>query len=705
MLPSILKPLFEDVNSLTGVGDKMREALSRLGLNRVIDLIFHLPSNITNYQLNPDLTIVTPGSHIISTVTIDEVDAPPPSNLKGNRKLAFKIYCSNATGSLILTYFNYYPSYIIKDLKIGEKRIIAGKTEKYNGHLTIAHPDYIYHTNHLQKLPTCEAIYPLTYGIINKQLIKIIHHALNKLPKVSEWLPGNLAGHYNWPSFYEAIYQCHYPSNNNDLDPNNLAKIRLAFDELLASQLALNIVRLNSNKASREALHFSGNLYMKLLNQLPFKLTTQQTAALNQIFQDQRSSYRMMRMLQGDVGSGKTVVAIAAILNVVEAGFQGCIMAPTDILATQHYEWIKQVTSNLGIRIALLTGKIKGKKREAILERLKAGDIDIITGTHALFQQEVAFNSLKLIVIDEQHRFGVEQRLALSAKGAHPDMLVMSATPIPRSLTLALYGDMDIFTIKEKPAERLPIITSVMPAGKTDEVINSIHKLIDKGDKIYWICPLINEIEQDEDIFKKDLKAAINRFNDFRAIFGDKIGLIHGKMKATEKEQSMKDFASGHTQILVATTVIEVGIDVKDATVIIIEQAERFGLAQLHQLRGRVGRGPKQSHCILLYSFPISSVGKERLKIMRQSNDGFFIAEEDLRLRGSGDILGTKQSGIADFKFADLMVHKGLLKQAADLAKEIIEEDPKLLKNENQHLKELLYLFNYHNSLKYTTSG
>jgi ATP-dependent DNA helicase RecG len=691
-----------NVNSLPGIGEKICQTLTRINCSQIIDLIFYLPVSYINYQINPSLSKVITGSNIIVNVTIDDLYVPSKI-IRGHKKTASKIYCSNDTGTLIVTYFNFYPQYILKDLKVGDKRIIIGKAEYFNNQLTINHPDYFLAENSKQILPKIEPVYQLTYGLNNKHLIKIINQAILKLPHLEEWLSLDIINLYNFPSFNEAIKNCHHQNQDLKSDDLNNSRLRLAFDELLAHQLALNIIRKNQVKKSKPLLRFSGDLQNQFLKLLPFKLTNNQQQAIKQINQDQLSKNRMMRLLQGDVGSGKTVVAVLAMLNVVDAHKQACLMAPTDILATQHFTWIKSFSSNLNIKIELLTGKIKGKIRANILSDLELGKIDILIGTHALFQEVVIFKELSLVVIDEQHRFGVEQRLALTSKGDNPDVLVMSATPIPRSLTLALYGDMDVFRLEEKPAERLPIKTAIIPCSKTYDVINSLHKLISTGEKIYWICPLVDESIETEVSFKKELKAVISRYNEFRAIFNDKVSLIHGKMNVNDKDQAMKDFINGNSQILVATTVIEVGIDVKDATIIVIEQAECFGLAQLHQLRGRVGRGNKQSHCILLYSSIISNVGKERLKIMRNSNDGFEIAERDLELRGAGEVLGTKQSGGTDFKFADISIHSNLFTHASNYAKNILEQDPNL-KN-NFLLKNLLYLFKYNNCVKYFTSG
>jgi ATP-dependent DNA helicase RecG len=687
-------------------GEKTLEKLHRLGCYRVIDLIFHLPVNVITKQVNPNLQKVENGSYITTLVKIDKID-PPPFKYKPTRGKPFKISCHNETGPLTIIFFNYYPAYLVSNLSVGEQRYVSGKVERYLHSLTMAHPDEMFLSHELEKINKVEVIYPLTYGVTSKQLAKIIKKALTLLPELAEWGNKKLIGKYNLPSFKEALIKAHCPESLLDLVPGNINRKRLAYDELLAHQLTLHLGRSKSDQQTGHELKATGLLVAKLLSILPFELTAAQKNAIEIIAADQASPKRMMRLIQGDVGCGKTIVALAAMLRPPEVSKQAALMAPTDLLATQHYNWISSVTKDFGIKVELLTGNIKGKKREALLRELQAGEIDLLIGTHALFQDNVIFKDLGLIVIDEQHRFGVGQRLALSAKGDKVDILAMSATPIPRTLTLAIYGDMDITRISEKPPGRSPITTSLIPSSKIKEVFASVQRLIENNEKLYWICPLIEQQadEKEENNFKKDLAAAVARFHEFNELFPGKVGLVHGKMKAAEKEAMMKEFAEGALQMLVATTVIEVGIDVKDAAVMIIEQAERFGLSQLHQLRGRVGRGTKQSYCILLYSYPISEVGKARLKIMRNSEDGFEIAEEDLRLRGAGDIVGTKQSGLPSFKFADFLAHQDLFplaqRQAAEMTSAMLVGDELSAAN----IKTLLKIFGYNEQLEYLYSG
>ncbi len=685
-----LKKLFSPLTNLKDLGVKTAMALKRLNLEYIIDLLFFLPYTFNQYQYLPNLSQVKDGGLIITKVVVHEVFIP--KNLRGGKNLT-KIFCSNNTGCLNLTYFNYYPSYLLNKISSGSEIMVKGKIERYFGQLVMPHPEII---NASQAFVPIEPQYHLTYGLLNKQLMNFIKAAFGYLPNFYEWLPEKYVIKHKLMSFNQALKLAHNPLESRDVSPDSACRRRLGFDELLAHQLAVKLVRKHHSKAKRaHNLVFSNILAEQLIKNLDFELTNAQKNALVEITQDQLSPHHMLRLVQGDVGSGKTIVGVIAMLNVIESSKQAALVAPTDLLATQHYRWILSVTANLNITVALLTGKIKGNARKEILSNLGVGKIDLIIGTHALFEENVEFSDLALIVIDEQHRFGVEQRFSLANKNKNADLLLMSATPIPRTLTMVLYGDMCLSQIKEKPLNRLPIITSVISIKKEQELIQAMHNIINKGQQIYWICPIIEEDE------KLPLKDVISRHHELRAEFGDVVGIIHGKMKAEEKNQIMQDFAANQIKILVATTVIEVGIDVKNASLIIIEHAQRFGLAQLHQLRGRVGRSNIASYCMLLYHYPISNDAKMRLNIMKNTNDGFIIAQEDLKLRGSGDLLGTKQSGSKDFKFADLMHHEDLLNSAYELSEEITAQDNL---NENKSLKILLYLFGYHQFLKYLKS-
>lgn len=696
--PDILFPLFASVQSLPGVGEKTRDALERLVGSRVKDLVFHLPTSLIDRRAMPPLALAQSGSTITAKVRVEEYHAPPPSKQR-NQQRPFRVLCSNDTGSITLIFFKTFPDYIEKLLPLGQERIISGKVERNYGVLQMAHPDHIAPVSQWEAICTVEPVYPLTYGLVHKHLVKTIRAALSHLPALPEWGDPHFIKKNQWKSWRTSLEALHQPQSAKDLDLNSPLLSRLAYDELFASQLALQLTR-KRVRVQGEVIHGDKTLQDKLRTALRFTLTQAQETALAEIQADQASPSRMMRLLQGDVGSGKTVVALFAMLNVVECGKQAALMVPTEILARQHAQWIKKVTTHLGITTALLTGRTSTKERKEILEALQTGDIQMVIGTHALFQEQVAFQDLGLAVIDEQHRFGVEQRLALTNKGKQVDTLLMTATPIPRTLTMTLYGDMDVSRLSGKPAGRLPIDTRVLSLAKMDEVVAGIARAITKGTKIYWICPLVEESET------SDLAAAQERYENFSAHFSEKVGLVHGKMAAEERDPVMLAFRDGQVQLLVATTVVEVGVDVPDATLIVIEHAERFGLSQLHQLRGRVGRGSEQSTCLLLYDPKTTGqVGRSRLAIMRDTEDGFRIAEEDLRLRGSGEILGTKQSGLPNFKFANLDVHSGLLEAARDDAKLLFSHDPELTSERGQAARILLYLFEYDQCMKYVRTG
>jgi ATP-dependent DNA helicase RecG len=530
-------------------------------------------------------------------------------------------------------------------------------------------------------------------------MVKAAKGAVERAPVLAEWIDGAYLRRQGWPTWRDALCQAHAPTGEGDLSPMAPPRQRLAYDELLANQLALALVRASLRKLAGRAVGSDGPLRQKIVAALPFRLTGAQARSLAEIDADMGAPLRMLRLLQGDVGSGKTVVALLAMARAVEAGSQAALMAPTEILARQHLTTLETLAAGANLRFALLTGRDKGKARQKILDSLAAGDIDILIGTHALFQEGVDFRDLALAVIDEQHRFGVHQRLDLAAKGHAVDMLVMTATPIPRTLMLTAYGDMDVSRLDEKPPGRQAIDTRVLPLARLDQVTEGVSRAIGAGAKVYWICPLVEESE------KLDLAAATERHAELAALLGPRVGLVHGKMKGAEKDAAMAAFSGDGLDLLVATTVIEVGVDVPAATVMVIEHAERFGLAQLHQLRGRIGRGGKSSTCLLLYGAPLSENAKSRLNILRDSEDGFRIAEEDLKLRGAGELLGTRQSGLPEFRMADLTQHGDLLATARDDARLILETDPDLQKPRGQALRTLLYLFERDAVVKTLRSG
>lgn len=695
MRPENLYPLFSSVDKISGIGFKYAKLFAVLcGNNRLIDVLFHLPYNLVDRTYNPKIAAAKTGA--ICTIRAKVVEHVAPIN----KKRPYRIVLEDETDQLILSFFKYYPSTLAKNFPVGEEVVVSGKIEEFNGLKQMSHPDVVGRASDFSKIARIEPVYSLTAGLSNKIVERVAKYALSATPNMAEWLDENYKQRQNFPSFKEALYRLHNPINIDDLSQNSPYYRRIAYDELLANQLALAISRTKIKK--QKGLSYAGNgaLRDKIMQNMGFDLTGAQQKALADIYSDQKAEYKMLRLLQGDVGCGKTIVALLAMLNAVEAGFQSAIMAPTEILAAQHFETIGGLCEKIGVRAELLTGRIKGKKREQILTDLADGNIDILIGTHALFTDNVEFKNLGFAVIDEQHRFGVHQRLAFSAKGKKCDVLVMTATPIPRTLVLTAYGDMDYSQISELPAGRKPVDTRVMPDTKIDAVIEGLRRKLENGARAYWVCPLVEESE------KSDLAAAVARFEDLRNIFGEKVGLVHGKMKDTEKNEIMNKFKSGVINLLVSTTVIEVGVNVPEATVMIIERAERFGLAQLHQLRGRIKRGTEAGNCVLLYGGKsLNEVAKERLEIMRKTENGFLIAEEDLRLRGGGEILGSKQSGFEIFKVAVLPEHQDLLLTAAKDAKLIMQMDGNLNSSRGKALRSLLYLFEKDEDLKTYTAG
>ena len=690
MRDEILNPLFSNISALKGVGSKTLKLITNLvGSYKIRDLLFHLPSNIIDRSYCPKLCDVQTGK--ICTLKVKIIEHFPPKN----KHLPYRVAVSDGSGDLTLVFFKVYEASIVKNLPVGTIRYISGKIEKFNNKLQMTHPDFIVSENELHKLPKFETVYPLTAGITNKMMNNYVNQALEKTPDLDEWLDDEFIKKQAWDGFKNSILKIHHPRYAVDLEPYSRERSRLAYDELLANQLALAIVRERVKKQAGRTIIGNNLLRKKVTEKFPFNLTSAQKNVLTEIYEDQAKPYKMLRLLQGDVGSGKTIVALLSMLNAVEAGIQTAIMAPTEILAKQHFETISELCEDIGVNVALLTGKTKIKERKEILQNLEIGKINIIIGTHALFTPDVIYKDLGFVVVDEQHRFGVHQRLLLSEKGNNVDVLVMTATPIPRTLVLTTYGDMEYSKIDQLPLGRKPVDTRVLPISKLEETVTALKRKIDSDTKAYWVCPLVEESE------KSDLAAAEARFEDLKKIFGDKVGLIHGKMKEKEKNAIMDKFAnSDEINLLVATTVIEVGVNVPKATIMIIEHAERFGLSQLHQLRGRVKRGIHEATCLLLYSFPLSETAKERLNIMKQTEDGFLIAEKDLELRGGGEILGTRQSGFCEFRIADINYHKNLLSVANQDAKLILNKDPNLQSKRGKALRNLLYLFEKDDSIR-----
>jgi ATP-dependent DNA helicase RecG len=701
MRPPSLNPLFAALTSLPGVGPKQEKLYARLlgregEIPRIADLLFHVPSGVVDRRARPKLRDVQPGTVVTVAVTVDQHKPSPPHRPRA----PYRIYTSDDSGgTLILTYFNARRDYLEKLFPEGATRYVSGTTDLYDGMLQMVHPDRVVDEEGLAALPLVEPVYPMTEGLGPNLLRKAIDNAVAKLPDLPEWQDEAWVSRERLPSFPDAVRSLHRPAEPRDVLPESPAWSRLAYDELLAGQLALGLVRAHLRRPAGRAHAGDGKLREKIVKALPYSLTLSQRRALKEITDDLAQPQRMLRLLQGDVGSGKTIVALLAAAAVIETGRQAALMAPTEILVRQHHKTIAPLAKAAGIRVAVLTGRERGKERTETFERLAAGEIDFLIGTHALFQEDVEFKELALAIVDEQHRFGVHQRLALARKGEAVDVLVLTATPIPRTLVLTYFGDMDLSELREKPAGRKPIDTRTIALERLEEVVDGVSRALANGQRVYWVCPLVEESE------KVDLAAAEDRYEMLEQRFGDTVELVHGKMKGAEKDEAMKRFASGEARLLVATTVIEVGVDVPEATVMVIEHAERFGLAQLHQLRGRIGRGSEHSTCLLLYKAPLSETTKARLAIMRETEDGFRIAEEDLKLRGEGDVLGTRQSGMPGFKVARMEFHSRLLGAARDDARLILERDPKLAGKRGEALRHLLYLFEKDEAVRLIQAG
>lgn len=692
--PFILDPLFLGVQRIDGVGPKIGKAIEKIMGPKVFDILAHLPVGLVDRRDVKAIDDTHAGDIATLIVTVKNHQKP-----RGRGK-PYRVIVEDKYGTTMpLVFFRAYDSTIQKHYPLGAEIIISGKIEFYQGLPQMTHPDKVAPVAKKDTVTIIEPIYPLTQGVSNAMVNKCVSYGLDRLPNLPEWLDPAFKEKQQFPDWKMAITQAHHPQSEADLLPNAKTRQRLAYDELLASQLTLSLLRHRERNQAGISLIDKENIKEKALNALPFTLTKGQGDAVKDITTDMAGEHRMLRLLQGDVGSGKTAVAFLAMAHAVGAGKQAALMAPTEVLARQHGNTLLPLCEKAGLKAAVLTGRDKGKKREKILDDLANGEIDILIGTHALFQKDVHFKDLGLAIIDEQHRFGVYQRLMLTDKGNHVDVLVMTATPIPRTLTLTVYGDMDVSRLTEKPAGRKPIDTRAMSVSKIPDLARGLKRKIAEGERIFWVCPLVEESE------KVDLAAAIDRHKILNKHFKTRVGLVHGKMKGDEKDAQMLAFKNGEVDILVATTVIEVGVDVPEATVMVIEHAERFGLSQLHQLRGRVGRGDKQASCLLLYGSLLSETAKKRIQTMRDTEDGFKIAEIDLDLRGAGELLGTRQSGLPNFKFADLSAHQSLIRAAHDDARLIINKDPQLKSERGQALKTLLYLYEMDEGVRLLTSG
>jgi len=702
MRPSLLDPLFAPVSSLPGVGSRLAMRLAGLlGTDpdrepHVIDLLMHMPSGVIDRRLRPGIARSPEGAIVTLEVRVDRHQAPPRAS-----RAPYRVFGHDETGEIAFVFFHANAGWLEKLMPVGADLVVSGRVEWFNGRPQMVHPDHVVPAEEADSLPLVEPVYPLTQGLSGKVLQKAIAAGLERIPDLPDWLDPAYGKSRNWPSFRDALVALHQPDETRlaEHGDDSAALARLSYDEFLANQLALALVRRSLRQTRGIARTFAGTLKAKILAALPYSLTEGQAQAVREIEEDLASPVRMLRLLQGDVGAGKTVVGLLAAAAAIESGAQAVLMAPTEILARQHHASLAPLCEAAGLRLAILTGRDGAKHKRETRAALEAGEIDLLVGTHALFQSDIVFHNLGLAIVDEQHRFGVHQRLMLASKGQGVDMLVMTATPIPRTLVLTYFGDMEVSRLTEKPAGRQPITTVAVPLDRIDDVVGRLRAALGEGKKAYWVCPLVEESE------KTDLAAAEERHAVLTQLLGPRVALVHGRQGSEEKEAAMRAFKDGPVQLLVATTVIEVGVDVPEASIIVIEHAERFGLSQLHQLRGRVGRGREASTCLLLYKTPIGETARARLSIMRETNDGFLIAEEDLRLRGEGEILGTRQSGTPGFRIADAGTQGDLLETARDDARLVLETEPALDGRRGPALRLLLYLFGRDEAVRLLRAG
>jgi ATP-dependent DNA helicase RecG len=691
--PEILFPLFAGLDTLEGVGPKTAIAFSGLGVEKPKDLLFVLPHSAVDRARKASVRdVVAP-----CTVTVEvEVGGHFPPRQKGR---PYRVMVRDEGLEFQLVFFHARGEYLQKLLPTGQRRLVSGRIELFDGIAQMVHPDHVLRPEEAGDLPLFEPVYPLVAGVTQKTVAKGVASALARSPELPEWIDPSLKAREAWPDWLEAIRAVHQPTDPADLAFTAPARQRLAYDELFAHQLTLSLARASLRRTAGQVSRGTGGLQAAVFASLPYQPTGAQTRAIGEIAADMALPLRMNRLLQGDVGAGKTLVAFMALLIAVEAGGQGVLMAPTEILARQHHEGLAPLAAAAGVRLEILTGRDKGSDRAAKLAALADGRIGILVGTHAVFQKDVFFQDLRLAVIDEQHRFGVSQRMELGAKGANADVLVMTATPIPRSLALVSYGDMDISVLDEKPKGRKPIKTAMISTARLDEVVAHLARAVAEGRQAYWVCPLVEESEV------LDYASAEARFAGLRAALGDVVGLVHGQMPNADKDAAMARFVAGATKVLVATTVIEVGVNVPNASIMVIERAEIFGLAQLHQLRGRVGRGEADSTCLLLYQAPLSESGERRLKVIRDSEDGFKISEEDMLMRGVGDLIGTAQSGLPRFRIADLERQAGLMAVAQSDARRLLHDDPDLISPRGKAARILLWLLDQDRAIKLIAVG
>ena len=692
--PEQLFPLFAGLETLEGVGPKTAQLFAHLDVETPRDLLFSLPYSVVDRRRRDTIR----GADLPATLTVEvTVGAHRPARGRGG---AYRIFVEDAQADFQLVFFHARGDYLKKVLPEGSRRVVSGKVELFDGMANMVHPDHILPVAEAGEIPEFEPVYPLTQGVSQRTAFKAARSALARLPDLADWIDPALRAREGWPDWADAMRAAHAPQGLDDVAATAPARMRLAYDELFAHQLTLALARRRERKARGISSVATGALQSRVLASLPYRPTNAQARAIEEIAADMAAPARMNRLLQGDVGAGKTLVAFMALLVAVEAGGQGVMMAPTEILARQHLEGLRPLAEEAGVVLELLTGRDKGAERRAKLAALKKGDISILVGTHAVFQADVEFADLRLAIVDEQHRFGGRQRMELAEKGMNADVLVMTATPIPRSLALAQYGDMDVSVLDEKPPGRKPIRTAVISTERMDEVIDHLRRAIAEGRQCYWVCPLVDESEV------SDLTAAEDRFKRLRAVLGEGVvGLVHGQMPPAEKDAAMAAFQTGETQVLVATTVIEVGVNVPNATIMVIERAEIFGLAQLHQLRGRVGRGEAASTCLLMYQPPLTEGGRRRLEVLRETEDGFRIAETDLDMRGAGDLIGTAQSGLPKFRIADLERHTALMATAQTDARALLAQDPELSSERGRAARILLWLMKQDQAIRLISVG
>ncbi|MBB5279827.1 ATP-dependent DNA helicase RecG [Pacificimonas flava] len=690
MRPDLLNPLFASVQSIDGVGPRLAKQLGKLGIERLLDLVYHLPAYAVPRRRVAEIADAAEGETVTVALTAQRVQ-------QGSGRRPTRIMTTDSGGGgAALVFFHDRGGYAARQLPIGEARIVSGKVERYGGEAQIVHPDYIVAPSSGDDIPDREPVYGLTEGLTNKRLRQLVRTALESVPDLPEWIEGSMRRREGWAAWRQSLLDMHDCTDTG-------ARERLAYDELLANQVTMLLIRESSRRRRGRPLNGDGALLERLRSALPYRFTGAQERSIAEILGDLGAERPMLRLLQGDVGSGKTAVALAAMLRAVEAGAQAALLAPTEILARQHLASLDEMLFGMNVRTAILTGRETGAARSRTLAELASGAIDILVGTHAIFQDAVTYHDLGLVIIDEQHRFGVNQRKMLTEKGRRaPHVLVMTATPIPRSLTLTQFGEMDESRIDEMPPGREPVETLVLSRERLEEVVGSVSRLLESGGRAYWVCPLVEESEAEGDVAAAETRAEILK----KALGAERVGLVHGRMKGEEKDRVMAAFAAGRLQVLVATTVIEVGVNVPEATLMVVEQAERFGLAQLHQLRGRVGRGGGRSVCMLLRSAEISETARERLKLMRSTNDGFAIADRDLELRGGGEILGTRQSGEAGYRVARPEDTARLAEPARDDARLFLEQEGGFEGSKRADaMRTLLYLFERDSALGLLKAG